>query len=1577
MVLVYLDESVPEEMVQRVANELWEFCCSIEHRGATATETQGEDQLMQQTTSKRFVLLCVEVASQKRQTWLRNEFLCSKNASAVDPYGMFICGFKKMNMECLQQFITATILPCLPIDEAVRELDNVIWRTTLLGNSTSGVIVVGDRDQESELRDFFEWFTLRKRHIQEQDLIKEEKVIVSQHDILQYRSSRMTIKGDTPQTPTTSFEVLSAHRPGVPSPLTSSKFQHFHSPLADCPATTRQTDGLGVPLPVHKPVSPSRSRSTLSLWDHHEMKQEIKTKLLYATRITCISLFGKVGSYAEGLTADLMSDSDLQRNFSGGIYWIHCGKATSSTEILFQLHHLCSLIAPDEVENIHSIVNGKMILSQLLHKKKTLIILNDVHCYETLDAFAMHHEPTIKYLLTTTVKDLIVEYPRTKQHEALEFAIGNLTRSECERVLCSSMIHDSSFDKSNRLPQPIVDLIDFFQGEYRAVTQLAQLLENNDNPSHILDYLQNDCDMSAFDDQDAQQLVHWKTFMLFLYIMNEHLSETWNEILMLAALPQDSDIPLSVLHFIWENENIEDSITTVTTFSQFGLLHTFEDEHVWIRIPPLVAQWIQILARNNVLIYHRKIVQLFEEYCTKTTRRIRVPSRKSHRNGFQQLSSMSSPTSPRSPRGSQNETFTRSNSSPSSPTPIRGQLPGPRGIHSPLTELIIPKLDISTTSSTSSQDDDNYLTPRSARDLRFVYSSPRSPDSARSPYSPRASPRSPSSGSKTSFILQHQVLWHKIDLSSFSNLQIYLIDYYFRFITFHLKAVQDYDSIRRIVSNYEFIYRKVRVVKEFSEVLLDFERLCEEDDSLPYSLRTNNVMYDLSPSFLANIYQALKDSIPVLQINSQELPFQMIGRLIHLRGETRKFLHSVFDFHKDLAYGWIYPFVPFCTGCAPSGRPVRMNEIHLDATKVKSLEKLKVTTDSDLVIFMGTDSTFHLYNIAKGVEVRQLEVNVDWNFDCTPDGRYLISASYDKTLRKIDLLSGQEVGTFSQENCKVISLLEISPDGKFVFATASKSIYLWSIQKGTFFRLIEFEKSILTVTWDFSCEHLFVSLNDASVIRVKARTGQEVKHYPMPMQNQFLTCATNLARNKKHLFCALLYANTVTQHNIFSGKCVNVLDCTSPVSLGLTSNFLIIGMDSGLVRMVSLHNFQTVAEMRPFTESPAHVHVTPDEQFIMVHTSPNESSPDDMTMKIYDVRRIRADNCETFSDEDSMCNAVRDLFVAGNSIIPVSDKSTLVPHKLDSGRQLDIWKLSQGMKAIAPDVSFIAVAFHSMGENASPSLESSSVQIWDLAEDVDSAVREFALFDISQIVVSAHNDLILLQRSANKILIVNHIQGTVKHEITNLEMPIQSISLTVDPEFLLVILSSGQILIHELSGSFSKVCEIDDHQGQHISATYFAEDRLFVAHDSFVECWTLEEEDSGFSDSSSIGSQMTRSSADAPPTLSTKGSSSSSMSLEESLCKRPRKAVHQFTLHDEKHADKEITCIHVSNQEGVMVCGTRDNCVLVWEISDAIPPTTVSQVAHLNETPSAIFCSLPYIVVGDTAGGMTFIKYLR
>ncbi len=114
----------------------------------------------------------------------------------------------------------------------------------------------------------------------------------------------------------------------------------------------------------------------------------------------------------------------------------------------------------------------------------------------------------------------------------------------------------------------------------------------------------------------------------------------------------------------------------------------------------------------------------------------------------------------------------------------------------------------------------------------------------------------------------------------------------------------------------------------------------------------------------------------------------------------------------------------------------------------------------------------------------------------SPNGKYIISGSWDETLKLWQTESGEEIRTFKGYEYRV-NAVDYSPDGEFVVSgTSDNTFKLWRIQTGEIIRVFKGHKSnILTLAFSPDGNYIVSGSADNTLRLWDRREGKKIKKY--------------------------------------------------------------------------------------------------------------------------------------------------------------------------------------------------------------------------------------------------------------------------------------------------------------------------------------------------------------------------------------------------------------------------------------------------------------------------------------------------
>ncbi|MCI0695865.1 NB-ARC domain-containing protein [candidate division KSB1 bacterium] len=208
--------------------------------------------------------------------------------------------------------------------------------------------------------------------------------------------------------------------------------------------------------------------------------------------------------------------------------------------------------------------------------------------------------------------------------------------------------------------------------------------------------------------------------------------------------------------------------------------------------------------------------------------------------------------------------------------------------------------------------------------------------------------------------------------------------------------------------------------------------------------------YDFFPEDreLRLVQSALRLSANQLTRDRQQLPSHLLGRLL---GQTSPDTQSLLaQATKKAKRPWLRPLTPSLT--TPGGPLLRTLEGHS-----KYVNAVAITPDGKYAVSASSDKTLKVWDLTSGQTLRTLEGHSDEvnSVAITPNGEYAVSASKDKTLKVWDLTSGQVLRTLVG-HISAVYAVAITPDGKYaVSASKDKTLKVWDLASGQVLQTLE------------------------------------------------------------------------------------------------------------------------------------------------------------------------------------------------------------------------------------------------------------------------------------------------------------------------------------------------------------------------------------------------------------------------------------------------------------------------------------------------------------------------------------------
>jgi WD40 repeat protein len=374
-------------------------------------------------------------------------------------------------------------------------------------------------------------------------------------------------------------------------------------------------------------------------------------------------------------------------------------------------------------------------------------------------------------------------------------------------------------------------------------------------------------------------------------------------------------------------------------------------------------------------------------------------------------------------------------------------------------------------------------------------------------------------------------------------------------------------NIRKLIEQ-PFQQARAGMKEEWEKTMMDYEFMQGKVEAgyLDDLLDDYERMEDQSEE-VRLVEGALMLSSHVLRIDKGQLAGQLLGRLLNSK---KAFIVKLLKgaSHSDKK-PWLRPKTAALT--EPGGALVGIMTGH-----TKSVNCVAVTPDGRFVVSASDDHTLKVWDLQSGKEKISLtgHTNIVNGVAVTPDARLAVSASSDNTLKVWDLSSGKEKISLNGHTDWVNGVV-VTPDARFaVSASRDKTLKLWDLSSGKErISLIGHTDNVngVAITPD---GRFAVSASDDKILKVwDLKSGKErisltghtnyVNGVAITLDGRFAVSAS--------------YDKTLKIWDLKSGKEVATFFCDAEVSSCTASNVattIVAGDLAGKVHFLHLENWR-------------------------------------------------------------------------------------------------------------------------------------------------------------------------------------------------------------------------------------------------------------------------------------------------------------------------------------------------------------------------------------------------------------------
>jgi WD40 repeat protein len=292
-------------------------------------------------------------------------------------------------------------------------------------------------------------------------------------------------------------------------------------------------------------------------------------------------------------------------------------------------------------------------------------------------------------------------------------------------------------------------------------------------------------------------------------------------------------------------------------------------------------------------------------------------------------------------------------------------------------------------------------------------------------------------------------------------------NYALQYAPAHLYEADKMEELHDILLDFRWIAAKLNAT-DVNSLINDYDYLSEEEEKQ----RIDNKSLRL-------IQSALRLSAHILSHDKGQLHSQLYGRLLGLKRkgdltgykEVKHFLESIEEDWKGASNGKARLRLLTPTLTTPGGSMIQTLEGHIDGVST-----VAITPDGKKIVSGSWDFTIRVWDLENddgSNKVKTLEGHrgVIDSIAITPDGKKIVSGSQDNTIRVWDLESGSQIKKLGnpdwiyQRVVTPFNSIAITPDGKKIVSagggTQDNTIRVWDLESGSQIKKLEGHERIV------------------------------------------------------------------------------------------------------------------------------------------------------------------------------------------------------------------------------------------------------------------------------------------------------------------------------------------------------------------------------------------------------------------------------------------------------------------------------------------------------------------------------------
>ena len=543
--------------------------------------------------------------------------------------------------------------------------------------------------------------------------------------------------------------------------------------------------------------------------------------------------------------------------------------------------------------------------------------------------------------------------------------------------------------------------------------------------------------------------------------------------------------------------------------------------------------------------------------------------------------------------------------------------------------------------------------------------------------------------------------------------------------------------------------------EELRDLLLNYDWLLAKLKTVGVNSLISNYESFKGDSVLGLVKSTLRLSAHVLVKAPEQLTERLWG---HLAGGEQPEITALLNQSAAKKTIWLRPRQANLD--PPDGALIRTLSGHRG--RVRSVA---VMADGKRVISASEDRTLKLWDLETGSEIRTFSGHTDRVrfVAITPSERCVISASNDNTLKVWDLDSGNEIKTLSGHSDRVRSVIVTNDEKRAISASGDKTIKVWDLKTGCNIQtLTGHSERVSSLALSSDEKQLISASNDSTIKLWDLNTGAEKK--TLRGHSSWVN-AVVIANDGKRLISASA-DDTLKIWDLETGQVLHTLEGhTDQVRNVAITNCGKKIISASTDETLKVWDLETGHELKTFTGHSNWIDgiaVTADGKLAV-------SASHDETLKVWD---LKADN--QYQNLSQHKGWINDAAISSDGKIAISASSDTT---------LKIWNLESGKEiaTLSGHSDWVqSVAVTADGGRAVSASRDKTLKVWDLTSRKELKTLLGHSYWVESVAITADGDRAVSASSDKTLKVWDLSSGKEIKTLSGHSKSVRSVTITAD-----------------------------------------------------------------------------------------------------------------------------------------------------------------------------------------------------